>query len=114
MEESFGHKLRALRRAAGITQRDLAKQVGVDFSYISKLENDRLPPPAAGTAVKISGALGVTPDELVAATGKIPPQIQQSLGSSPAAIHFLRTAQAMELSEAEWKQLRNLLGRLRD
>jgi transcriptional regulator with XRE-family HTH domain len=114
MKETFGQKLRTLRRAAGITQRELAKKVGVDFSYISKLENDRLPPPAADTAVKISGALGITPDELVAATGKIPPQIQQSVGSSPAAIRFLRTAQAMELSEAEWQQLRDQLRRLRE
>jgi transcriptional regulator with XRE-family HTH domain len=114
MEETFGQKLRALRRAAGITQRELAKRVGVDFSYISKLENDRLPPPAADTVVKICEVLDVAPDELLAATGKIPPRVQQSIGSSPAAIRFLRSAQAMELSEAEWKQLSEQLKRLRE
>jgi len=114
MEETFGQKLRALRRAANVTQRELAKRVGVNFSYISKLENDRLPPPAADTIVKICKALGVPPDELLAATGKIPSQIQQSISSSPAAIRFLRSAQAMKLSEAEWKQLSEQLKRLRE
>jgi transcriptional regulator with XRE-family HTH domain len=114
MEETFGQKLRALRRTKGITQRELAKRVGIDFSYISKLENDRLPPPAADTVVKICKVLSVAPDELLAATGKIPSQIQQSIGFSPAAIQFLRSAQAMELSEAEWRRLSEQLKRLRE
>ncbi len=114
MGETFGQKLRALRRAIGITQRKLAECVGVDFSYISKLENDRLPPPAADTVVKVCEALGVAPDELLAASGKMPPQIQQSVSSSPAAIRFLRSAQTMKLSETEWAQLSELLKRLRE
>ena len=52
MDMTFGQLLRELRRAKGVNQRDLASKVGVDFSYISKLENDRLPPPAADTVVK--------------------------------------------------------------
>ena len=43
---TFGQSLRKARRAAGHTQRSLAAGVGVDFSYISKVENDRIPPPA--------------------------------------------------------------------
>jgi len=114
MERTFGQKLRALRRAVNVTQRKLAERVGVDFSYISKLENDRLPPPSADTVVKICKALSVTPDELLAASGKMPPQVQQSIVSSPAAIQFLRSAQAMRLSEAEWKLLSEQLKRLRE
>jgi len=114
MEETFGQKLRVLRRATGVSQRKLADRVGVDFSYISKLENDRLPPPAADTVVRICEALSVAPDELLAASGKMPPQVQRSIGSSPAAIHFLRSAQTMKLSEAEWKQLSEQLKRLRE
>jgi len=114
VQDTFGRKLCALRRAANVTQRELAKRVGVDFSYVSKLENDRLPPPAADTTVRICKALGVAPDELLAASGKMPSQIQQSIGSSPAAIQFLRSAQAMKLSEAEWRQLGGELKRLRE
>jgi transcriptional regulator with XRE-family HTH domain len=114
MDETFGRKLRTLRRQSEVTQRELAKRVGVDFSYISKLENDRLPPPAAETTIKICEALGVVADELLATAGKIPLKLQQSVGSSPAGIRFLRTAQTMELSEAEWVQLNEHLKRLRE
>jgi transcriptional regulator with XRE-family HTH domain len=114
VEESFGQKLRALRRFAGLTQRELAERVNVNFSYISKLENDRLPPPAADTTLRICDALGVAPYELLAASGKMPSEIQESIGSSPEAIQFLRSAQAMELSEAEWRRLNEQLKRLRE
>jgi transcriptional regulator with XRE-family HTH domain len=114
MSESFGQRLQSLRRAKGVTQRELAGRVGVDFSYISKMENDRLPPPAAETVVRICEALGIAPDELLAVTGKMPQAMQQSIGSSPAAIRFLRSAQAMELDEAEWAQLSQYLKSLRE
>jgi len=114
MEETFGQRLRVLRRATKITQRQLAERIGVDFSYISKLENDRLPPPAADTVVKMCEVLDVSPDELLAASGKMPSQIQQSISSSPAAIRFLRNAQAMDLSETEWTRLSKHLERLRE
>ena len=113
VEETFGQKMRALRRAAGVTQRELAKQVGVDFSYVSKLENDRLPPPAAETVIRICSALDEAPDELLAAGGKMPPRLQESISSNPAAIQFLRSAQAMGLDEAEWAQMQAYLHHLR-
>ena len=113
MEQTFGPKLRALRRRANVTQRKLAELVGVDFSYISKLENNRLPPPAAETVMKICEALDVAPNDLLAITGKIPPNVQRSVGTSPAAIQFLSNAHDMELSEEEWKQLTQQLKQLR-
>ena len=42
----FGNRLRDLRRTAGLTLRELAVRINVDFSYISKLENGQLPPPS--------------------------------------------------------------------
>jgi len=113
MEKSFGQRLQELRRAAGISQRDLAAQVGVDFSYISKVENDRLPPPAADTIVKICKVLDVPPAELLALTGKLPSDVKETLSSSPAAQHFVRQAQTMNLTDSEWHSLTRSLKRLR-
>ncbi len=53
-------------------ERELAVRTGLDFSYISKVENSRLPPPAADTIVSICNVLGVSPEELLALTGKTP------------------------------------------
>lgn len=109
----FGSALRARRRAAGISQRDLAARTGVDFSYISKVENDRVPPPAADTIVAICQALGVAPEDLLALTGKIPSTVQRTVSSSTAAQQFLREAQQMALTDQEWTELSHLLQRLR-
>lgn len=110
---SFGQTLRETRRARGVTQRELAERVGVDFSYISKLENDRLPPPAADTVEKMAQVLDAAPDDLLALTGKVPSAVQETLGSSSAALGFLREAADMELSEREWERLRHQLKSLR-
>jgi transcriptional regulator with XRE-family HTH domain len=96
-----------------MSQRELAKEVGVDFSYISKIENDRLSPPAADTIVKICKALEVPVEDLLALKGKIPSELEDAIGSSPGALKFMKQAQAMDLTEAEWKQLSHKLRRLR-
>jgi len=114
MAQTFGQTLRALRRAKDVNQRTLADTVGVDFSYISKVENDRLPPPAADTIVKICEALDVPSDELLALTGKMPTEVKAMVGSSSAALQFMRHAHAMQLSEEEWDKLTQRLKRLRN
>jgi transcriptional regulator with XRE-family HTH domain len=111
---SFGELLRDKRRKAGISQRDLAARASLDFSYISKLENDRIPPPAADTIVVICRVLSVEPVELLAASGKFPAHVQSAVGSSAAAQSFLENASKMGLTEREWKELASSLLRLRE
>jgi HTH-type transcriptional regulator, competence development regulator len=113
MAKTFGQRLQELRREAGISQRDLAAQTGVDFSYISKVENDRLPPPAADTVVKICAILQVPSDELLALTGKVPSDVKEMLGSSSSAQQFIRQAQEMNLSDQEWQLMTKRLKKLR-
>ncbi len=38
----FGQKVRTLRQAKGLSQRALAPMLGIDFTYLSKIENERL------------------------------------------------------------------------
>jgi transcriptional regulator with XRE-family HTH domain len=113
MDTSFGTILREKRRLAGVSQRELAKQIGVDFSYISKLENNRLAPPAAETIVAICGILEIPAEELLSAAGKIPNDVQKSVSESKVAQEFLREAQRLELSDQEWEQMRTSLRHLR-
>lgn len=115
MNNAFGEALRERRRVAGLSQRDLAERTRLDFSYISKIENGRLPPPAADTIVLICNALGIPPEELLALTGKIPSAVQQTVSTNQTAQEFLREVQEMGLTNDEWKKmvksLRNLRGR---
>ena len=112
MEQSFGSVLRERRRGAGLTQRELAERAGLDFTYISKLENDRLPPPAADTLVVLSKILGVPAEELLALTGKLPTEVQHILSTSSAAQEFLRKAAFRGLTDAQWRELSRLLAQI--
>lgn len=113
MERTFGQALVELRRTKGISQRQLAATVGIDFSYVSKLENDRLSPPSADTIVRICDALSVPISSLLCYAGKVPSQLKRMVGESPNALEFLREARSMNLSEAEWGLLMRYLKRLR-
>jgi len=111
--QAFGPALRDHRRTAGLSQRDLAARTGLDFSYISKIENGRLPSPAADTIVAICQVLDTPPEDLLALTRKLPSAVQQTVSSSPAAQQFLREAQQMALTDQEWATMVRALRRLR-
>jgi transcriptional regulator with XRE-family HTH domain len=108
---AFGDLLREKRRAAGLSQRQLAERAEVDFSYISKLENGRLPAPADETVVRICEILKCPTDEFFAAAKKIPAELSAALGGELAALRFLQEASRLKLSPEEWEQmLGNLQG----
>jgi HTH-type transcriptional regulator, competence development regulator len=74
-EESFGARIRRCRRAhePPLTQRQLAQEVGIDFTYLSKLENDHPgQSPSEELVGKLAGVLGDDRDHLLALAGKIP------------------------------------------
>jgi transcriptional regulator with XRE-family HTH domain len=108
----FGKILREKRRAAGLSQRQLAAKTGVDFSYISKLENERLPAPAAETVHRLAKVLGCPVEELLAAAHKMPVGVNDAL-AQPAALRFLQEASRLRLSPGEWEQLLGKLHGLR-
>ena len=113
MGQGFGPTLRDRRRAASLSQRALAARTGLDFSYISKVENGRLPPPAADTIVAICHVLDTSPEDLLALTGKIPSAVHQTVSTNTMAQQFLRAAQEMVLTDQEWAQMIQALRRLR-
>jgi transcriptional regulator with XRE-family HTH domain len=109
----FGEALRAARRQAGMSQRDLADRAGVDFSYISKMENGRIPPPSGDTIVRLCTIVGVPPESLLSLVGKMPSDVQRTISSSAAAQEFLREAQRIGVTEEEWRSLSKELRGLR-
>ncbi len=87
---TFGETLRNLRRQAGLTQRDLAAVVGIDFTYLSKLENDRDAPPGDETIRRLAGAFKSDPEVLLAAAGKMPRELKQRATKDPRFAMLLR------------------------
>lgn len=58
-EDSLGNKLRRLREKMGLTQKQLAEQVGISHSLIGQIETDRIQP-SLSTLSSLAEALGVS------------------------------------------------------
>lgn len=64
MHSNLGQKIKAARKAAGLTQRDLANKLGKSFSTIQKYENGLVEPPISAVP-DIAKAIGLSPIELM-------------------------------------------------
>lgn len=67
MNETIGKRISRFRKAKGMTQEELATQLGVSSQAVSKWENDASCPDIS-LLPQLCGVLGVTSDELL--TGK--------------------------------------------
>jgi len=65
MAQSFGEKIRALRKEKGLTLDQLAERTESSKSYIWELENKNPPRPSAEKIARIAAELGVTSDYLM-------------------------------------------------
>lgn len=55
----FAAFLIGLRRDRGFTLRELGEKAGIDFTYLSKIENDGVEPPSINAIGRLSIALGI-------------------------------------------------------
>lgn len=110
-DETFGERLRRARRTEGMTLRQLAELVDVDFTYLSKLENDRLSPPSDATIVRLSEALSLDPDELFAAARKVPTDLRRHVKEgTPQTALLLRRLSGRHLTEDQYRRIMEILG----
>jgi len=97
---SFGARLRELRIKARLTQRELAQQIGVDFSYLSKIENGALPPPSEKVILRLAEVLKADKDELLLLAGRIPADIAELL-KNKKALQLLRAQRKLVAESRE-------------
>ena len=64
IREAFAQNLRALRRARGLSQEELAHQAGIDRTYISALERN-VYNPSIDVVDRLAEVLGVDVAELL-------------------------------------------------
>jgi HTH-type transcriptional regulator, competence development regulator len=102
-EMTFGERLRGLRVERRVNQKDLAAAAGIDVTYLSKLENSRLEPPAEETIRRLAIALEVEPTELLLLAHKVPSDLKPIITASPMVPRFLRAAR--NLTDEEWQAL---------
>ncbi|WP_339196256.1 helix-turn-helix transcriptional regulator [Paenibacillus sp. FSL P4-0176] len=103
----FGEVLKDLRKERKISQRKLADMIGIDFTYISKIENGSMTPPAEDKIVKIAEIFGIDPDRFLIAANKIPSELQKVITEIEEVPVFLRSAP--KLSQSQWVQIQKII-----
>jgi len=85
---TFGTKVRELRHAKGWSLRDLAEKVGVGFTYLSRVENERLnfgDYPSDALIHRLADALDADEGELLLLAKRIPEPVKKRVLQRPDA-----------------------------
>lgn len=73
--KTFGKLIRQARRDREYSQRELAKLIGVNFTYLSKLENDNADYPPSNEVIRcLAIHLNLDKEELTRLAGRIDPE----------------------------------------
>lgn len=113
----FGQKLRELRRARGLTQKQMAAGIGVSPAYLSALEHGHRGMPSWPMLQKIIGYFNVIWDEAEElqrlAQRSDPRVVIDTAGLSPRATE-LANLLASRIPELDDVRLDSLISQLRD
>ena len=83
---TFGERVRELRKERELSQKSLAKMTEINFTYLSKIENERLDFaqfPSEELICKLASALEADEDELLILAKKVPPKIRERVFERP-------------------------------
>lgn len=83
---TFGQRLRQLRKERDLSQKKLAEEVAINFTYLSKIENERLDFaqfPSEDLICKLASALEADEDELLILAKKVPSRIRERFFERP-------------------------------
>lgn len=104
--DKFGDRIRELGKAKGCSLRQLALLVGVGFSYLSKVEIDKLD--FEGTASealihRLAGILEADEEELLLLAHRVPKRIADHINEQPSVVRVLASLNAEELERVAEK-----------
>lgn len=85
----FGEVANAARRRLRendrrFSLRQVARRIGIEPSYLSKIERGQVAPPSEATTVRLARELGQDPDVLLAMAGKVSGDLQEIIRKRPA------------------------------
>jgi len=104
---TLGQKLKERRIVLNLTLRELAKKVSADFTYLSKIENDKTDhPPSEDLLRRLAKHLETDADELIMLSGQVPEDIRESITKSESAVQFFRSVREKRL---DWDNLNEML-----
>ena len=106
---SFGSFIRKLRTDLNITQRDLAKKLGIAPSYLNDLEKEKRGAPKQATIKKLSTILKTSLNQLNDLAGaskkELAPDITEYILSNPKIVSLIRSIKANNLDQSELNKI---------
>jgi len=105
---TFGERIRELRttRDNRISLRDLARRVEIDFTYLSKIENGKVPPPSDEVIEKLARELEADLEELLALAAKVSQEdLRKAVAQDPRVGVLFRKLQSRDLTEEQLEQI---------
>jgi len=111
--KSFGHVVRELRirNKDYSSLREFAKKVGLSPAYLSRIENEKEPPPSEAVVERLAEALGTDKYELFGYAGKVPTEFLETFKKNPKGVaSFMRRVQEIGLeSDSDWKEIESTI-----
>jgi putative DNA methylase len=96
---NFGDLVKSQRKRAGLSLRETAERVGVNQSYLSRVEAGRVPP-SDQLIAGLASVLSCSADELLLLAGRVPQTFQRMVERSPyQAAETLRNIALMTVAE---------------
>ena len=88
MSAPFGEYIRQRREALRAEDptysvRQVAQRIGVEPSFLSKVERGEVPPPSEAKILALAAELGEDPDVLLALAGKVSTDLQEAIRRRP-------------------------------
>ena len=111
--KSFGQLIRELRikHKDYSSLREFAKKVGLSPAYLSRIENEKEPPPSEVVVERLAEALGTDKYELFSYAGKVPTEFLETFKKNPKGVaSFMRRVQEIGLeSDSDWKEIESTI-----
>ena len=98
------------RQDRSFSVRQLAQRIGVEPSYLSKVERDQVAPPSEASITRLAQELGEDPDLLLAMAGKVSSDLQQIILHRPQLFADL----LRQLKDAPDHAIQNVAREIRD
>lgn len=118
MDQTFGEFIREKRNEKTLRLNAFAKLVGISNVYLSYIETGKRPAPSPMILERMAGVLELSPKDkhilhyladLSRKKADFPENVWDYLNSRPDILNVLRIAAKKNLSEEEWKKIREMI-----
>jgi SOS-response transcriptional repressor LexA len=111
--QQIGKLIRSIREEMGLTQRNFAELINMNFTYLSRLENDRLGTvPSAETLKTMADVLDIDRDWLLTQCGRPPEGMEQRIARNPELFEQVGKLEDRQLKKALNRKPHQLVGQI--